>query len=213
MTLVSRWLVGLALLAACSVSHRSSDFACEQQADCATGRTCIDGYCVAMQADASVLNDATGDARPIDASACPQQCTTCDIGTTTCTIDCMLAGGACNGPIRCPEGWNCNVLCSVTGSCSNGLVCPGNRECNVTCSGRGSCNRFMCGSGPCDIECTGTNSCNELSCGAACACDINCASGTSCNSRPLCKADDCRLGRGCTSKSIPAPLCNDCLVF
>jgi hypothetical protein len=221
MTRTLRWLVGFALviasIAGCSVNHRSGDFACEKQADCSTGRTCIDGYCVALQADASVPIDSsvkTDAAPPIDANnGCPQPCTSCNSDSKTCNIDCMSNGGACNGPLRCPEGWNCNVLCSLAGSCSNGLVCPPGQFCKVTCSGRQSCNQFTCNTGRCDIECLGANSCTSLSCGAACACDINCVNTTSCGSKIACKSDLCTDGRGCTSTSIPATTCNMCLVF
>jgi len=213
--------IGLALalvvaIGGCSVNHRSGDFACEKQADCSTGRTCIDGYCVAMQADAAVPGDGNKvDAAPvIDASLCPSPCTSCSNDSKTCNIDCMALGGACNAPVRCPEGWNCNLQCSTPGSCSNGVTCPGGgMSCNVTCSGRGSCNQFMCNSGPCDIQCTGTNTCTAISCGNACACDIDCVSGTSCASKITCRSDLCRAGRGCTAISTPSTLCNACPVF
>ena len=52
-------LAGLAL-AACSISHRSEDFACAKQSDCSAGRTCTDGFCVAAQADA-VVEHARGE--------------------------------------------------------------------------------------------------------------------------------------------------------
>ena len=212
---LSTWLLGLALVtAACSVNHRSGDFACEKQADCSTGRTCIEGFCVAMQADAGIGDGARVDAALVDANACPTQCTSCSNDNKTCNIDCSANGGACNAPVRCPEGWNCNVLCATPGSCSNGLTCPGaGMSCKVTCSGRGSCNQFMCNTGPCDIQCTGTDSCTALSCGTACACDINCVNDSSCDSKITCKAELCRRDRGCTSMSIPATVCNACLAF
>jgi len=217
MKVTARWLVGFALLVAgCSVNHRSGDFACDRQADCSSGRTCIDNFCVALQADASVPVDSKNDAPPpTDANLCPSACTSCSNDSKTCTIDCMLNGGACNGLIRCPEGWNCNVLCSLAGSCSNGLICPGGKSCKVTCSGRQSCNDFMCNTGPCDVECTGASSCNSLSCGTACACDINCLNSTSCGSKIACKSELCRSGRGCTSMplAVPTTTCNSCVVF
>jgi hypothetical protein len=215
MKLATCWWIGLGLaVAACSVNHRSGDFACEKQADCSTGRTCIDGYCVATQADAAVPSDGKVDAPMIDASLCPSPCTSCSTDSKTCNIECGALGGGCNLPVRCPEGWNCNLLCSTPSACSNGVTCPGGgMSCKVTCSGRGSCNQFTCNTGPCDIECTGTNSCTELSCGGACACDINCVSGTSCSSKIACTSDLCRAGRGCTSTSVPPTLCNACLAF
>jgi hypothetical protein len=47
----------------------------------------------------------------------------------------------------------------------------------------------------------------------ACACDINCVNATSCESKIACKSDLCRAGRGCTSTSVPATVCNSCVVF
>jgi hypothetical protein len=216
MKLAAYWLLGLALAAAgCSVSHRSGDFTCERQMDCASGRTCIDGFCVAPQADASVPGDARvliDAAPPSDANLCPSVCTSCSNDTTTCNIDCQRNGGACNGPIKCPEGWDCNVLCSTINSCRNGVTCPAGRPCNITCSGRMSCSKFACGSGACAIECTGLDSCTDLSCGTACACDITCGISASCNGL-TCKSEDCTLRRGCTSLSLPTTLCNTCFPF
>jgi hypothetical protein len=206
------WLLGLALaVAGCSVSHRSGDFACERQADCATGRTCVDGFCVAPQADASVPGDASVlDAPPPpDANVCPAVCTSCSVDTKTCNIDCQRNGGACNGPIKCPEGWDCNLQCSTINSCRNGVTCPAGRACNITCSGRMSCAKFMCGSGACTIDCIGSESCSELSCGNACACDISCEPTASCNGL-MCKSEGCTQRRGCTSLELG---CNTCVVF
>jgi hypothetical protein len=207
-------LLWLALAAAgCSVNHRSGDFTCERQADCATGRACIEGFCVALQADASVQDaNVVIDAPPPDANLCPTQCTSCSNDAKTCTIDCRLNGGACNGPVKCPEGWNCNVLCSTTNACRSGITCPADRSCNITCSGRMSCAKFECGSGPCNVDCTGMESCTELSCGKACACDITCVTTAACNGL-TCKSEDCALQRGCTSLSLPTTVCNSCLSF
>ncbi|HSR95925.1 MAG TPA: hypothetical protein VLM79_02590 [Kofleriaceae bacterium] len=221
MTLATRCLIafglGLALAVAtggCSVNHRSGDFACEKQADCSTGRTCVDGFCVAMQADAAVPGDGKVDAPTTDANLCPSSCTSCSNDSKTCNIDCAALGGACNRPVRCPEGWNCNLLCSTPGSCRNGVTCPGGGlSCDVTCSGRGSCSEFTCNSGPCDIRCTGTDTCTSISCGNACACDINCATDSSCASKITCRSDECRAGRGCTSVSPLPTLCNACVPF
>jgi hypothetical protein len=212
MKLVATWLLGLALAAGCSVNHRSGDFACERQEQCASGRTCIEGFCVALQADASVPNDASNSIdAPTDANMCPPACTSCSDDTKTCTIDCQRAGGACNGPVKCPEGWNCNVVCSTINSCRNGIACPAGRTCNITCSGRMSCSKFACGSGPCDIQCIGQDSCTELTCGTACACDIRCEPLAACDGL-TCKSEDCRLrpGPGCTSMQLT---CNTCLLF
>ena len=34
------------LLGACSIQHRSDEYACTKQADCNNGRICTDGLCV-----------------------------------------------------------------------------------------------------------------------------------------------------------------------
>jgi len=215
MKLAACWLLGFALVASCSVSHRSGDFACENQADCASGRTCMDGFCVALQADASVPGDASvpvDGGPPVDANLCPSQCTSCSNDTKTCNIDCRLNGGACNGPLKCPEGWNCNLLCSTTNSCRNGVTCPAGRSCTITCSGRQSCSKFACGTGQCNVDCTGQESCTDVSCGPACACDITCGLNAACTNL-TCKSRDCNLPRGCTSLPLSTAACNTCLPF
>src|SRR5262249_7128677 len=136
-----------------------------------------------------------------DAAVCPAQCTSCDTAKKSCTIDCMLNNGACNQAITCPDGWSCNVACSVANQCSNVLcgsatsctiacsarqtcknVTCGHGACNVTCSGPQSCgNAVACGTGACNVNCTGNFACSgEVSCGSACACDVTCRANAAC---------------------------------
>lgn len=205
MTRVACWLaaLGLALAAGgCSVRRRSGDFACQTQADCSTGRLCVDGFCVVSAVDSGVQ----GDARPAgDAAACPSQCTSCDAGQQSCTIDCALNGG-CLQAIVCPTGWSCTVLCSMTDSCRGGIDCLGGTACTIRCSGAQSCQDIRCGLGPCDVDCSGTGSCRAIDCGPSCACDVACGGSSLCRN-VTCKQNCSAPLRGCTSAGAG---CNTC---
>lgn len=216
------WIaVALALAAGCSVSHRSTDFACSSEQRCADGRTCVDGFCV-LAADSGV---------PVsDAAVCPSQCTTCNTAQRSCVIDCAINNGACNQAVTCPAGWSCNVLCSLPNQCNTGVLCDnatsctiacsarqtcktvtcGRGACNVTCTGNTSCSAVGCGLGACNVDCSGSSACSKVSCGLACACDVTCRFGSCLPSNVTCK-------QGCTSGIAPQVCistptgCNSCL--
>lgn len=193
---VSLAAAALSLAAGCSVSHKSGDFACDVQSDCANGRSCIDGFCV-LPDDGGVP----------DALVCPSVCTSCsfDQKQKSCTIDCALNGG-CTQQVTCPTGFSCQVLCSRDGACSNGVSCLGATSCKITCSGTQSCRGLVCGLGVCNVACTGNASCGEVSCGSSCACDVSCGGVALC--RNLTCKPSCNIGtRGCTSL---AGNCNTC---
>lgn len=188
-----------ALVAGCSVSHRSGDFACNADQRCADGRSCVDGFCV-LAADSGLPD--TPQPPPGDAAICPSQCTACNLARKSCTIDCALDNGACNQAIACPAGWICDVACSVPNQCNSGISCGGATSCmiactarqtcknvtcsrgacNLTCSGSGSCgNEITCGTGACNVDCSGNAACaGTVSCGAACACDVSCRLNAAC---------------------------------
>jgi hypothetical protein len=198
---LARWLIamGFALVAGCSVSHRSGDFACDTQADCSAGRTCVEGFCV-LPADAGIP-----DGPHADAAVCPSACTSCNLDQKSCTIDCALNGG-CKQAVTCPLGFSCNVLCSRDGACSSGVSCTGSTACTISCSGTQSCRGLSCGLGPCNVSCTGSGSCGEVSCGMSCACDVTCNGIALC--RNLTCKPNCAVGlRGCTSLAVG---CNTC---
>lgn len=202
MKLVARWLVlagFAAVTGSCSISHRSGDFACEKQSECSSGRTCIEGFCVASQVDAGG-NPGT----------CPAQCTSCNATTKACTIDCAL-NNSCAQQVTCPTGWNCNITCAGTSSCRNGITCTGGKSCTIMCSGTQSCQgTTTCGAGPCNVDCSGTGSCRNVNCGPSCACDVACRTG-SCATL-TCKAPACSTQapfRGCTSLNN-INMCNNC---
>jgi len=206
MKLVVHWLLVACVLAlapaGCSVSHRSGDFACTTQADCATGRICTGGLCVT-----TLDSGLPPDGQP---AGCPAQCTSCNATQKTCAIDCAVNAAACNQPITCPVGWACNILCTTPDSCSRGVNCAVGTACTVACSGSGSCPNLTSGSGRYNISCTGQTSCSNLSCGAACACDVTCSLNSRACRNLTCKSTACTaatLPGGCTS----APLtCNTC---
>ena len=213
---VFAWItLAAALAVSCSVNHRSGDFACITSAECGGGRVCSDGFCV------------SGD-RPPDArgDACPATCTSCDLATRQCTIDCAVNPGTCNQQVVCPVGWSCNILCSTQGSCRSGINCASAKDCtikcsgqqacrnvtcgagacNLECSGRQSCSALLCGTGACSVDCSGRESCVGVSCGLACACDVQCVAGLSC-SQVTCKAGCASQPLGCSSKPLG---CNTC---
>ena len=225
MKLVALWLVvvGFAAVTAggCSVTHRSGDFACTTPADCADGRTCSEGFCVAPQLDSGVRTDAPS-------SGCPAQCTSCNTATKSCTIDCAVNPAACKQQVTCPAGWNCNIACSGISACTSGINCANSKSCTITCSGAqscrnlncgaaacnvdcagsGSCRDFTCGTGACNVSCNNTDSCRNVSCGLSCACDIACRNPFCVG--VTCKASQCQLQTpfgGCTSTP---PGCNTC---
>ncbi len=184
-------LVGLALVigGSCTVTHRSNDFTCEKQSDCASGRICSDGFCIALD----------GGGTPDAPAVCPAQCTSCNTVAKTCTINCALNGG-CRQLVTCPTGWGCNIMCSVDGACANGIDCQNGTSCTVTCSGRQSCGLVTCGPGRCSVGCTGRESCRDIRCGTSCACDVACSASNSCADLS-CRSLSCTLltPRGCTS--------------
>jgi len=185
----------LSLAAGCSVSHRTGDFVCDSQSDCAAGRSCTDGFCV-LPSDSGVPDGPT---------VCPSVCTSCRLDQKSCTIDCALNGG-CKQQVTCPTGFSCQVLCSGDSACSSGVSCLGATSCKITCSGSQSCRGIACGLGPCDVACTGNVSCGEINCGTSCACDVSCSGIALC--RNLTCKPTCNLGvRGCTSL---AGNCNTC---
>lgn len=203
MKIVIAWicLLGLTALGAgsCSINHKSGDFECTKQSDCVGGRTCNGGYCVfptgtidAPPGDTVVVDGA------IDGNACPAQCTSCDLGSHTCRVDCAVS--SCNGPIVCPAGWNCDVACSTASSCRAGVTCTGAGTCKIACTGTGSCRDLQCGSGKCDITCSGSNSCRNVACSPSCGCDVKCTPGVASCEGVTCTAIQCDTGLGCSSQ-------------
>lgn len=209
--LVIAWFVvvalGFVLAGSCAIDHRSGAFECEKQSDCDPPRTCSDGLCVKPggTTDAST-GDARTDAQPIDAFACPDQCTSCDQGRKECTIDCM-GDADCNNQVVCPEGWNCIIKCSTTDSCRNGINCQGSESCIVQCTGVRSCRNLTCGNGPCNVNCSASESCRNIFCGQSCACDVKCGLGSACIG-VSCTAPQCDTGFGCSSTQFPG--CESC---
>lgn len=210
MKLVVAWLfvLGLAVLtttSSCSINHRSGDYACTKQSDCSGGRTCTGGFCVAPggAVDAPVASDAPR----VDAmmNVCPAQCTSCNFGSQTCTIDCAVNN--CNGPLVCPTGWNCNIGCTTTNSCRGGIDCQNAASCSIACTGAGSCRNLDCGNNRCDVTCTGSASCRAIDCSTSCGCDVKCNPGAACDA-VVCSSPQCDTGLGCSSTQTPQ--CNTC---
>jgi len=198
--------VALASLSgSCAINHKSGDYACTITADCNDGRQCVDGFCIVPGSiDAAVFRDAHVGG---DGNGCPAGCTSCNVTTHSCTIDCSQNSGGCNNKVTCPAGWACNVQCNVDNSCRNGVSCTGTTSCDITCSAKSSCQNIQCGTGKCNVTCSGVQSCQAVACGNSCACDVTCLGSQSCADTIQCTATACKLGLGCTS--LPAA-CHSC---
>jgi hypothetical protein len=195
----------LLILAACSIQHRSGEYACTKTSDCNSGRTCVDGFCVTATVDAPKPPiDAPGTTGG-DANACPAGCTSCNTSQHTCQIDCRTSN--CNGQVACPAGYKCDIMCDTDNSCRNGVDCQAALSCNITCSGTSACRNVQCGLGPCDVNCSGPGSCRTIACNSSCACDVTCTGSQSCGDTITCTSLACKAGLGCTS--VPN-ICHSC---
>jgi len=177
--------------ASCLVSNRAPDFECSTTTDCTDGRICTSGYCVVGE----------------EQEDCPSPCTSCDLGTMDCTVDC--SEGSC-GDLTCPTGFDCTVNCDA-GSCGD-IDCGGAESCTVNCEGGGACGNVTCGAGECDIDCQGGSACGDVSCADSCQCDVTCANATSCGTvscptsdtgDPCTDADGCDSGPTGCEKTCP----------
>ena len=204
-------MVGLVLAvvaaSSCTINHRSGEYECNVTADCASGRTCNGGLCVAIGVDAGPKRDAAIDA----ADVCPSQCTSCSATGKVCTIDCAAGAVCSNVIVTCPAGWNCAVRCNTQNSCRSGVKCQGTLSCDVQCSGNSACRGVECGAGRCNVSCTGQNSCRGgVTCGPSCACDVTCngLAGACTDNGVMCNRIQCDTGLGCSSTLFPS--CNTC---
>jgi hypothetical protein len=195
-----------ALVAACSIQHRSDEYACTKQSDCNSGRTCVAGFCVTQgTSDIDARIDGPKNMGSDGGNGCPPGCSMCNPSQHTCTIDCRSTD--CTGPVTCPVGYHCDINCDADNSCTNGINCTGGLSCNVTCASSGSCRNVSCGLGPCDINCSGPNTCRGVSCSSSCACDVQCTGQGACTQGVQCTSLACKIGLGCTS--VPAT-CHSC---
>ena len=194
----------LVLLAACSVQHRSEEYACTKQSDCNSGRTCVGGFCV-LDGTIDAKIDSPGMGSGDAGNGCPAGCSACNPQQHTCTIDCRSSN--CNGAVTCPTGYHCDIQCDTDNSCRNGVMCQGGLSCNITCSGNSSCRNVACGLGPCDVNCSGPSSCRGVACNSSCACDVTCTGSQSCSDTIQCTSLACKVGLGCTS--VPTT-CHSC---
>jgi hypothetical protein len=197
----------IATAASCSIDHRSDDFTCETTSDCPGTRICEQGFCV--QAGPGTPDARrTPDARPPDADPCPAQCTSCDVATNMCVIDCEQAGDLClTDVVRCPPGWRCDIRCNVQSSCRLGIGCLSAEACQVTCSGENACRTLQCGPGPCAVDCIGQDSCRNIKCNNSCACGVTCSGQGSCLDTVTCTSFACDTGLGCSTFPFG---CNTC---
>lgn len=204
----------LAFITSCSINHRSDEVACIVDSDCGGGgKTCHDNQCIGGDGGKPNPDGPKKDGPVIpDAFECPQPCTSCDMGSMTCTVDCSITATGCSGQVVCPPGFNCDIQCNVDNACRNGVNCTAGLACSVECSGGSSCRGVVCGIGACKVGCSGFDSCRNVNCGQACACDVECSQLARCEAI-TCKLGTnggvCRptFGNGCTSQLDG---CNTC---
>jgi hypothetical protein len=188
-------LAGVAAIASCLVTRKSTELACETDGNCESDRTCVRGYCVA---------------REVDANPCPAVCPACDFVGKICPIECDTPNSCRN--IDCPAGYDCTINCTKANACFD-IDCTEARSCTVNCTVTDGCEDVTCGPGPCKVTCTGPAACRDVACETSCRCDVACANGacagTSCPMGPplLCTVD----GTPATSCSSTAQTgCSDC---
>jgi len=200
----------IALVAACSINHRSDEVACVFDNDCGgNGKVCRDNQCVGgTDTDGGPKKDAPPP-KP-DAFVCPFPCTSCEMSTNTCIVDCSVNPNACEGQVVCPAGFNCDIRCSTDNSCRNGVNCTMGIDCTIECTGVSSCRGLVCGTGACKVGCNALDACRNVQCGNACACDTECSNGARCENI-FCKQGPNGLCKftfgGCTSQLDG---CNTC---
>lgn len=187
-------IAAMTLLWGCSIDHRTGDYACSSQRDCNSGRECVNGFCIVPGSiDASV-------------DGCPGRCTSCNMATHTCTIDCAATN--CAARVACPAGWACAVKCNVDGACGNGVTCAGTTSCSVDCTTKNTCSDVACGTGKCSVNCSGDRACRAVRCNSSCACDVKCGGSRSCESLQ-CYPAQCTTTQplGCTALSLNCHTC------
>jgi len=173
-----RFLLLLCLASACSINHRSDQFACTNVNQCDPGQRCEDGFCVGGTTPGDGP-DVDPDGPKPDTFSCPPQCTSCNIQTNTCNVDCGVSPGTCANAINCPAGFNCNIICTRNDLCQN-INCSQGESCKIDCKGNATCKNVVCGPGRCDVTCSGGMSCPKINCESSCACDISCGNNASC---------------------------------
>ena len=172
-------VVGLGLVAACTVDTRSGAFECVANTDCSGTRTCQMGFCVLGDPGGIDGGDAeidsgvgTPDAQTPDSAVPSNMCPSCGTGACTaeCGSDCNNLGG------DCPAGCTCNLDCAGAENCDvdcNGG--SGDRLCNLDCSGANNCKTVTCRNGAdCDIECGTANNCDDTQCLNGSECILRC---------------------------------------
>jgi hypothetical protein len=153
-------------IAACFVSSPTDALQCHATMDCASGRVCLENFCVVQ-----------------GGGNCPTECTSCDFLASTPTCDYNGAGG----DFTCPQGFACVVDCESAGACGN-ITC-GSGSCMVTCRGQGACGNITCNdSCACDVTCN-QGACGNETCpvsgGTSCVTGSNCDSSVgTCNTCP-----------------------------
>ena len=177
-------ILGLGSLSttSCSVTRQSERYRCEVDSDCEMGRSCDHGYCVQVP--------------------CPSQCSSCDLSSMSCKIDCT-SNKPC-GDVQCPAGFDCTIRCNDSGACGD-IDCAQGDGCEVHCARAASCGAINCGGNECDIDCSGMSACPSIDCAASCKCDVSCNDPTT-----ECPMISCpqRGGSYCSDGKLPNEPCD-----
>jgi hypothetical protein len=171
--------LAMALVAACFIDRKTTDFECTTTDDCAGDLVCRDNYCV-------VDEGTDGDDVPIE---CPPDCRECDPRGNECLILCTT-NDRC-GDIECPAGWACQILCQGSQACGD-ITCE-DGPCEVQCVGANACETIDCRRAcACDVLCD-DQACDDAICPIA--------DGRNCT-------DDGTTETGCTSSPPDCNQCN-----
>ncbi len=176
----------MAVVAACFIDRKTTDFECTTTDDCDGDLVCRDSYCIVDEGTDDIpTDDLPTDDVPIE---CPPDCDECDPNGNVCLVLCSSSDRC--GDFECPEGWECQILCQ----------------------GPGACGDITCEDGPCNVQCSGANACGTVDCRLACSCDVTC-DDLSCDDAicPIVEGRNCTAdGSPETDCTSSPPDCNQC---
>jgi hypothetical protein len=170
--------------------------------------------------------DADGDAQPpltCADSLCVTNGGRCEDGGNDCIIECNEAGTNCTGPILCPPGVGCRVVCAFDKTCAQKVDCTQATSCDVACTGMNTCAGVACAGKSCKVTCSGVESCktgtidctSTDSCTIACSAPsgmMNCKEAVTCTSATCnvtCDDDACKGGVTATTTGDASIVCGD----
>lgn len=164
----------------------STDDAADEQGDADASETQSSDGSMTGAIDVQMLDapmETTLDVQLADApadagfDACPTACNGgCGDGAT-CTISIT---SFMTGPLICPPGLGCQVLCMGTQVCTQAITCAAGQPCRVSCRGNEACSSTSIDQGSASslcVEClaSGNPGCNSVTCTGFCG--LHCVGG------------------------------------